>query len=269
MTVEWLIPAAKEAYKNREVALNTWEKLVTKLLGPKYRIAFVGPGGIGKTVLLDHMTGSAFKGGYEAPGQSRKAEDGTAKTNGNRLAVVVAPGQKSGPQIEVYNNIFDPENPVDGVVFVAGNGFVTTRDEHAMEANIGRGYDTVEKWRELSLAAELEVLEELCGLVRASKQKSRKPKWILVAVTKADLFYGEIQEARRYYSPHLESEFSHKLNRLRDSVGHDNLSWDATPVCSMLDDFVWGEETVESELSIEERDHYLSQFVTLLGGFCR
>ncbi|MBU2868948.1 hypothetical protein [Pacificibacter marinus] len=269
MPVEWIIPAARGAYNNRQVALSTWEKLITKILGPKYRIGFVGPGGIGKTVLLDHMTGAAFKDGYEAPGQSRKAEAGKAKANGSRFAVVVAPGQQSGPQIETYNKIFDSEDPIDGVVFVAGNGFVTARDEHAAEVNMSLGYDTISKWRDLNLQAELEILEEVCRLIRASKQKSRKPKWILVAVTKVDLFYGNIEDARRYYSPHLGSEFAEKLNRLRESVGHDNLSWDATPVCSLLDSFVWGNEVVESSLSKEDRDHYLSQFVTLLGSFCR
>lgn len=268
MAVEWLLPAAKEAYKHREVAFSTWDSFVEKIFGPKTRIAIVGPQGIGKSVLLDHMTGKALKKDYKAPGKSSKAEPGKIKSTGNRLAITVAPGA-GGPQVDTFNEAFNPENPVDGVVFVAASGLVTLRDEKAVEANIDRGYSTIDDWRALNIGNEVEYLKEVAAKIRSTKAKSRRPRWLLVAATKTDLYYNEVSKEEKFYSPHFESDFSNVLHELRCDVGRDNFEWEAVPVCSQLDDFVWGEETLVSQLSEDSRDHYLAQMTRRLGEMCR
>ena len=266
MALEWLLPAAREAYAHREVASSTWSKVDEKLFGPKTRIAFVGPEGIGKSVLLDHLTGAAAKEGYSPPAKSRKPEPGKLKSQGNRLAITVSPGA-GGPKVDTFNDVFGGRHPVDGVVFVAGSGLITLRDEHARQTNIELGYTTIEKWRKLNWKGELDHLIELCATIEASHAESRRPRWLLVVSTKADLYYQEIEKVGAYYSPYGDSEFANILNTLRLNVGRNNFEWDALPVCSMLEDFHWGKEVLQSQLGTDARDHYLAQMTRRLGSF--
>lgn len=265
---KWALPASKEMYKNRHQIMSGWERMIATIFGPKTSVAFVGPGGIGKTVLLDHITGSAFKPSYKAPGQSRSQEVGKAKTEGNRLAIVVAPGQ-GGPQVDSFADIFHEKKAVDGVVFVAGSGLVSLRREDAIQQNISTGFDTIEKWKARNIQAELSYLKDVAAHIRVSNKKSRNPKWMLVAATKADLLFDNLQDVEKYYSPHGDSEFSKTLNDLVAVLGTDNFEWDAMPVCSALDEFSWGSETIQSKVGEDARDHYLSQMVAKLGEMCR
>lgn len=266
--IKWALPVSRDLYKNRHEVMSGWEKFVARLLGPKSSIAFVGPGGIGKTVLLDHITGAANKVDYKHPGQSRRQEKGKAKADGNRMAIVVAPGQ-GGPRVDSFDEIFDEKKGVDGLVFVAGSGLVSLRNSEAIQQNIKTGLDTVEKWRGVNLAAELEDLKEVAAHIRASSKKSRKPKWMLVVATKADLLFENLTEIEQYYSPHGGSEFASVLNELMDNLGKDNFEWDALPACSALEDFHWGDQVVKSALDSDARDHYLAQMVSKLGELCR
>ena len=268
MAIEWLLPVAKEAYAHREVASSTWDKVVGKLFGPKTRLAFVGPEGTGKSVLLDHLTGTAMKRGYSRPAKSRKPESGKLKSQGNRLAITVSPGA-GGPKVDTFNEVFGRANPVDGVVFVAGYGLKTLRDENAKQTNINLGYTTIEEWRKLNWKGELEYLTDLCATIEASHAESRRPRWLLVASTKADLYYREIEKVEAYYSPYKDSEFANILNELKLDVGRNNFEWDALPVCSMLESFHWGNDVLPSQLDSDERDHYLAQMTRRLGELCR
>lgn len=268
MAVEWMLPIAKEVYDRRQTAYSAWDKLVAMMLGKKTRIAIVGPGAVGKSVLADHLTGTAQKKGYEVPSMSRKAESRRTKSFGNRIAITVSPGQ-AGPKIDTYNEVFDTTNPVDGVVFTVASGYISSRDKFGTEANIARGIDSISKWRELGLATELKELREVVALIRACNAKSRRPTWLLVAVTKADLFYSEISSVEEYYSPHGTSEFSSILNGLVLDAGKDNFTWDALPVCSVLEDFIYADDVVKSSLNSGERDHYLSQLLKRMGEMCQ
>ncbi|MEO0701875.1 MAG: GTPase [Pseudomonadota bacterium] len=268
MAVEWLLPAAKEAYKHREVGFSTWDGFVENVFGPKTRIAIVGPQGIGKSVLLDHLTGKARKKNYQSPGKSSKAEPGRIKAGDNRLAITVAPGA-GGPQVDTFNEVFNADDPVDGVIFVAASGLVTLREENAVEANISRGYRSIDDWRALNVGGEIEYLKEVAAKIRSTKAKNRRPRWLLVAATKTDLYYDDVSEEEKFYSPHFESNFSNVLHTLRCDVGRDNFEWEAVPVCSQMDDFIWGEQSLTSQLSSEDRDHYLAQMTRRLGELCR
>ena len=154
-------------------------------------------------------------------------------------------------------------------MFVAGSGLVTLRREDAVQQNISAGLDTIEKWKAASLKAEIDYLKDVATHIRASNNKNRNPKWMLVAATKVDLLFDDLQEVERYYSPHGDSDFAKILNDLVAALGTDNFEWDAVPVCSALDAFSWGSETLHSKLGEDARDHYLSKMVSRLGDMCR
>ncbi|WP_417825009.1 hypothetical protein [Thalassospira lucentensis] len=269
MTVEWAVPVLKEAVKNRHIVLNGWHRMVAFFLGPQSSIAVVGQGGIGKSVLVDHITGKAFKPNYKLPPKSRKIEKGLTKSQENRLALTVAPGQ-GGPQVDAFNKVFSTKGKtVDGIIFVAGNGLVSLRQEASIERYIKENNYDLDTFRREQLKDELDYLKQITNQVRMAQSRERKPRWLMVAVTKVDLYHSDLPAAEKYYSPHGDSQFSRALNKLKALVGADNFEWDSAPVCSALEDFVWGEETLKSDIDDIHRDHYLAQMIQRIGEMCQ
>ena len=89
----------------------------------------------------------------------------------------------------------------------------------------------------------------------------------MIAVTKIDLYYDEIEIARdRYY--HGESDFIERIQKLSNQVGSDNFVWDAFPVCSSLDNFVLGKETVVSKFKEDQRNYYIRNFLQKIKALC-
>lgn len=266
MPADWLLPTAVTAYKNREQLQEWWQRFLDSTLGKRKTFAFTGDAGAGKTVLFDHLTGSDLNRGYHPPGASQQQESGRLDAEKRRIRLVTIPGQNSSPRFEAIESLFSDKYAVDGVIHVVAQGYVETRDETARRILIqDQGIDTLSKYREIKLRDELTDLEETCELIRRSLQKHRKPKWLLVAVTKLDLFYNDVAQARAYYSPHNpDSPFSQTLTRLRRQVGEDNFRWDAAPVCCRPESFNWNLETVRPVLTIAQRDHYLASFAEAL-----
>ena len=59
-----------------------------------------------------------------------------------------------------------------------------------------------------------------------------KPVWLVIAVTKADLYPESSDEVVHYYSPRSGSPFGDKIDELRASAGGAKLSVDVLPVSS-------------------------------------
>ena len=265
----WLIPAAKEAYKNREQIAGTWERIVTRIKGKKIEIAVTGLSGAGKTVLLDHLTGEAFHRGYTPPGRSRSQEQGKMPAKGFRIGLSTIPGQGSHPRLTAISKVFEAKRPVDGVIHVVSNGFISLREKAAQQALIDDlGVSTIGKLQQHFLEVELRDLDQTLGLIRASLKKSRKPTWMIVAVAKADLYYDKIAEAEEYYSPDGKSAFVQKMQQFLDQVGSDNFEWEVVPVATWLENFHWGSEKLASQFRTEQRDHFLGQFAETLEKSC-
>ena len=60
-----------------------------------------------------------------------------------------------------------------------------------------------------------------------------KPVWLVIAVTKADLYADDVDEVVRYYSPGSGSPFGDKVDELRALAGGAKLSVDVLPVSSL------------------------------------
>ncbi len=265
----WLIPAAKEAYKSRAQIAGHWERIVTQIKGKKIEIAVTGLSGAGKTVLLDHLTGQAYHRGYTPPGRSRSAETGKMSAKGFRLGLSTIPGQDSYVRQTAIANIFEAKRPVDGVIHVVSNGYIEEREAAAREVLIEDLHiTTVEQLRRHFLEEELRDLDATLGLLRSSFRKSRKPKWLIVAVAKSDLFYDKILEAQRYYSSSGNSVFTERMHRFLGQVGSDNFGWEAAPVATRIEDFRWGRETVPSQLKPDQCDHFVGQFAEIVEKNC-
>jgi len=266
--VSWGIPAiAKAAIKNQTAIAKTWQTVAEYLQGRI--IAFTGIAGIGKTVLFEHLCHAETAD--KLPPASIAAEKGhTVKKHvDKRLRVTVVPGEESSPKFETLTDLFQRGKKIEGVVHVVANGFVEIRDEFARESLATTGkLKTIDQFIKFQRKAELEDLGQTCEVIRQSIARTRTPKWLIVAVTKVDLFQDGLDEAKRYYSPHGKSLFTQRLNQLQSQVGTDNFRWEAVPVCAWLTDFQWNGEVKKSTLNLEDRNKYLGQFAKELGRFC-
>jgi hypothetical protein len=264
----WLLPAAKEAYSHRKEIAGTWQKITDWVFGQKRNVAFTGCAGVGKTVLLDHLSGIAFRLGYKPPEESQSEETARVSEVGKRIRLVTVPGQDSGPRYEALNRLLIEEYPLDGVIHVVANGFRTIRNETAKKVLLEeRQIETIDDYLREQELVELDDLRRTCQFIRQSHQRHHRPAWLIVAVAKADLYYDQLDAARIKYSPLGKSDFTRILNDLRDTIGRDFFRWEAAPVCAWLESFTWNNQTVKSELQIDARDHYLATFATKLSAF--
>lgn len=271
MGLEWAIPAAGQAYEHREEIATAWESLVSLLFGKKRSIAITGMAGAGKTVLLDHLSGKAFDRSYAPAGTSKAAEQSKMPAGKRRLRLTTVPGQDSRPRVETLDELFTDDHAVDGVIHVVCNGFVTTREPNAERVLLeDLNLTSVQKYRDHQMGEELRDLEDTCDLIRASIRRTKSPKWILVAVTKVDLFHevDQLRAAEQYYGVAAKSRFADRLRLLQNQIGSDNLDWGATPVCAWLDDFRWGGVTRHSRLTEAQRNALLTGFAKTLEGYC-
>jgi len=266
--VEWMGPALT-AYRHRADLKDMLTGGLARLLGKAVSLAFTGMQGVGKTVLLDHLTGKARWRDYKKPPQSQALERGVVKSSGRRIRVSVVPGQNAEPRHVALDQLFHRKKPVQGVVHVVGYGYASTRNEDEARAMVKElKLSTLAKYAKYQMEQELNDLEQTCEAIRASHRKQHAPGWLLVAVDKIDLYHDRLSKAREYYSSMNDSPFTARLRALARQVGEDFFRWEAVPVCGVLEDFTWNGKTEVSQIDQTARDAYLVQFLELLKSYC-
>ncbi|MCU0532971.1 MAG: AAA family ATPase [Hydrococcus sp. Prado102] len=261
----WILPVAEEAYARREEIISNWEKIKTFLQRKRLSIAVTGLPGVGKTVLCDYLTGKAYNQFYSTPARSEDVEYKDMKTKKQLISFSVLPGQNSPKKLGALDELFGDETPVDGVIYVVANGFSTIRSPFSQQLT---SVSNLQAYREARFEEEIEDLNEICDYIRKSMRQSNQPAWMLIAVTKLDLYYHpSVEEARDRYCAG-QSVFTQRIQKLSNQVGSDRFTWDVLPVCSKLDDFKLGNQTYRSQFREAERDHYLAQFSRKLTAIC-
>jgi GTPase SAR1 family protein len=268
MEYSWILPVAEQLYANREDIQTNFQKASNWLLGEKRTIVITGLPGVGKTVLSDYLTDIAYKKGYTSPVKSEDLETRKTSIEKQRLDFKVIPGQDSPQRHNALDQFFndDEATSIDGVIHVVANGMSRVGGVFSQQLRSGTSLQDYQRER---LEEEIQDLSEVCDLIRRSFRKKLKPSWLLVAVTKVDLYYDTIETARDRYSIQGQSEFSNRIRTLSNQVGSDNFSWDALPFCGRLDDFTLGTQVYPPQLREKQRDHYIAQFSKKLVAMCK
>ena len=212
-------------------ALSQAPERASRLLRHRYpTVAVTGMTGVGKTRLADRLSRRASAQAEAADRVGADVGSATmerrtrrnARLRGYRFRVV--PGENAATRLGALDEVFHDE-PVDGVLHVVANGYATPR-------RAGGTTGAAVATREEQLAAELEDWSITAHRIASMAVRRDRPTWLVVAVTKADLFADDVEAAVHYYSPGSGSPFGDKLDELRALAGGARLSIDVLPVCS-------------------------------------
>jgi hypothetical protein len=187
-------------------------------------VAVTGMTGVGKSRLADRLARRTSGDGVAEVGSAvmERRTRRSARLQGFRFLVV--PGDNAATRLGALDEVFHDE-PVDGVIHVVANGHATPR---RVAGTTGAAVAT----REHQLAAELEDWAITAHRIASMAVRRDRPVWLVVAVTKADLYADELDDVLRYYSPGSGSPFGDKLDELRALAGGARLSVDVLPVSS-------------------------------------
>lgn len=224
------------------VALSSAPRLLAYRLRHRFPlIAVTGMSGVGKSRLVNRLSGRPLAPENEefSSAVMERRTRRTARGRGFRFRVV--PGDNAATRLGALDAVFHDE-PVDGILHVVAYG-------HATPARTAGGTSPASVTRETQLAAELEDLAITGHLIAAMAMRSNRPVWLVIVVTKSDLFPDEVDEAVRYYSPGSGTPLGNKLDELRSLAGGARVSIDVLPMSVPLDDSGDAKQRAQAQLS--------------------
>ena len=262
------IELAGAAYENKGPIKNLWDQLILTLQGRKSTIIFTGLTGVGKTVLLDRLAGKAYNEGYSPPGRSKRIEKTIKriqkdKTNDDykiRLVYKVIPGQQSQVRQEALDEVFSGKTNITGIVHVVSGGLPTIREGVVLQELKERGITDLATFRHYQLQEELSDLDETCKAIERYVIASRQQVWMIIVLTKIDLFIYTLEQELSFYVE-ASSPFVERLRLLQTRIGSLYFDWEIASVSSLLEDFNYNNEKIESLLKSSQQAEYLRAFL--------
>jgi len=237
-------------------------------------IAITGMPGAGKTVLFDALM-NRIDTEYVAPGKSSTGERHRVllrtPQQRTRASVIVVPGQISEERNTLLAKIFADGNSPAGVIHVVCWGFNEawsgSSDGLVEELQPSSDRDVDELLR-LRRVAELKDFRDL-RLRLTHRSVQRKLKWMIILVTKSDLFWSDIGATRDYYIPRAPGAvepFGEELRRLTSDHGGFPERLAIIPFSSLPDNHSFANELSPrgSQLDRLQRKALRNNFFTVL-----
>ncbi|MEU2906595.1 hypothetical protein ABZ771_27505 [Streptomyces globisporus] len=203
-------------------------------------IAVTGEAGAGKSVLYDALTQSIRTGDGDSSRSPDIEKHATVLRSGSRrtrAAVTVIPGQLSTQRERALHDTMRGAASPQGIVHVVcwGHNRIwqrgAQRDVHdALAADGVVDQEAVRDWHLRKEAADFRLLVDAI----IDGQLATRLRWLVVVVSKTDLFWDRLDEARDHYIPGPPRRESPFAALLRDLENETSLRLSVLPMASRL-----------------------------------
>ncbi|MEU2144097.1 MULTISPECIES: hypothetical protein [Streptomyces albovinaceus subgroup] len=203
-------------------------------------IAVTGEAGAGKSVLYDALTQSIRTGDGDSSRSPDIEKHATVLRSGSRrtrAAVTVIPGQLSTQRERALHDTMRGTASPQGIVHVVcwGHNRIWQRgaqcDVHdALAADGVVDQEAVRGWHLRKEAADFRLLVDAI----IDGQLATRLRWLVVVVSKTDLFWDRLDEARDHYIPGPPGRESPFAALLRDLENETSLRLSVLPMASRL-----------------------------------
>jgi hypothetical protein len=238
-------------------------------------VVITGTRGAGKSVIYRAITGQTGHNYFHTE-HTDHVDSFRAKTRfggkGRRSDFVIIPGQleqitgdyafSAERREQTIRNIFSGKHKPKGVIHVVSWGYDWVWKQSSRRA-LSRDLLTVEgelnlgKLRKQNQSRELAYFREVCSLLKGAWAQRPPGIWLIIAIAKCDLYWPDIDKARRYYLPDgTDSDSSYPfragLSELVSTLGIGGLSRLAIlPVSSAQTPFDFSKSTNDFDFPIE------------------
>jgi hypothetical protein len=199
----WALTAAEVGISERHAIVRAALAMQDFVLGRRYAVIFAGRSGSGKSVLAKYLAGDTKMIDYR---RSEGVENVGARIKAGRLGITVWPGQASPARTRGILHTVDKHNAI-GIVYVVCNGLTHTWEPEAPRILASRGLDTIEKYQERQRQEEVSAFNELRHYVKLLLRGHNKASWMVIAVTKADLWSDHLEDCANFYEYDPTSPF--------------------------------------------------------------
>lgn len=250
------------AYQHRHRINYWWKTLLVYIEKGDTNIVVMGRPAVGKSVLVAEMYGETKDYSWELPDTSTEVESKAIQLSEWTSLVRVIPGQTSLESYQGIDEAFNKHKNLKGVIYVVDWGFTNVRSNISKKSLIEDSkIDSIEKLRAYNLENERIDFTKICHKIAESHAVGRGPKWVIIAVNKADLFFDQIEEALSYYDADGKSTFAKVIQNMIKTIGNQNIRCSVVPVCSWETDFIWNNETIKTKIGGTENKRELFRYL--------
>jgi hypothetical protein len=282
MTYDWNAVRAgwESACKAVEAGLPTPRDAQLKKGGIGFAVRPVtvtGIPGTGKSVLYEALTGEVRGGSADSKRSPNVEKHHTTFASGSdwkTAKFAVLQGQDSKERTTELEEMIEGTNSPHGIVHVTCWGYNKIWEgsgEHAVERalraeNPSFSTEDVRAWH---IEKETAAFRDLCEKLLFNNGNARRLKWLIVAASKADLYWERISEAADHYIPHDPNDESEFCTLLRDLTLARDIQVAVLPMSSRIitHQFLPGLPNQRAQLDDVERGPLGQHFTRTLQGF--